>query len=97
MGELLENTFHPAVSALIKTTPPDGVIDWKLLWRDPQANWTSPQGYVVQVGDSAHSFLPTSGNGATQAMEDGISLAACLQIGGKGGVGWATRVHNKLR
>ncbi|KAF4611337.1 hypothetical protein G7Y89_g15676 [Cudoniella acicularis] len=89
--------WHPALKALINTTPPSSIIDWKLLWRDPQPEWTSPGGHVLQVGDSAHSFLPTSGNGATQAMEDAISIAACLQIGGRSNVAWATRVHNKLR
>lgn len=51
----------------------------------------------MQIGDAAHSFLPSSGNGATQGMEDAVSLAACLQIAGKENVPWATRVHNKLR
>ena len=37
---------------------------------------------MVQVGDSAHSFIPTSGNGATQALEDAITLATCLELGG---------------
>lgn len=49
------------------------------------------------LGDAAHTMLPTSGNGGTQAVEDAMSLAACLQIAGKGHVPQATRVHNKLR
>ena len=67
------------------------------MMRDPQEQWTSSGGRIVQVGDSAHSLLPTSGNGATQAMEDGFSIATCLQLGGKSNIPWATRVHNKLR
>lgn len=67
------------------------------MWRDPQENWVSPKGYVVQLGDAAHTFLPSSGNGATQAMEDGISLAACVARAKKGDVPSATRVHNLLR
>ncbi|KAI8626088.1 FAD/NAD(P)-binding domain-containing protein [Xylariaceae sp. FL1651] len=43
----------------------------------------SPGGRVVQIGDAAHSFLPASGNSATQAIEDAVSLASCLQIGSK--------------
>lgn len=82
---------------LIRTAPEDGIIDWALLWRDPQPNWTSPLGRVVQVGDSAHTFLPSSGNGAVQGIEDAISVATCLQLGGgvKGGL-WS-KTHNKLR
>jgi hypothetical protein len=49
------------------------------------------------VGDSAHSFIPTSGNGATQALEDAITLATCLQLGGKGSVATSTKAYNLLR
>ena len=67
------------------------------MWRDLCEDWTSPAGRLVQVGDSAHSFLPSSGNGASQAMEDAITLATCLQLGGKSNVSSAARVYNKLR
>lgn len=90
--------FPDVANRLIRCTPADGIIDWEIMWRDPRSNWVSPgSGRVVQVGDSAHTFLPSSGSGATQAMEDAISLATCLQIGGKENVSVATRVHNKLR
>ncbi|KAG9666976.1 hypothetical protein KCU99_g9297, partial [Aureobasidium melanogenum] len=83
---------------VIRTTPPGTIVDWKLMWRDPQPNWTSPAGRVVQLGDAAHAFLPNSGNGGTQAMEDAISLATCIAIAGDGeGVPISTRVHNLLR
>ena len=64
----------------IACTPDASIIDWKLMFRDSQPTWSSPGGHVVQLGDSAHTFLPSSGNGATQAMEDAASLAACLQL-----------------
>lgn len=84
---------------VIKATPADSLIDWKLMWRNPQPKWTSPAGYVVQLGDAAHTFLPSSGNGATQAIEDAISLAACVGIAKKKkkNIPDATRVHNLLR
>ncbi|KAI0509397.1 hypothetical protein F5B22DRAFT_638046 [Xylaria bambusicola] len=81
----------------VKQVPADTLIDWKLTWRDPQPVWASQGGRIIQLGDSAHAFLPSSANGATQAMEDGISLAECLHQGGKGRVPWATQVHTKLR
>ncbi|KAH8659943.1 putative monooxygenase [Xylariales sp. PMI_506] len=89
--------FPELANRLIQKTPKDGIIDWELMWRDPRETWVSRQGRVVQVGDSAHTFLPSSGSGATQAMEDAISLATCLQIGGRSNVRWATQIHNKLR
>lgn len=51
----------------------------------------------MQVGDSAHSFTPTSGNGATQALEDAITLATCLQLAGRGAVTIGTKSYNLLR
>lgn len=89
--------WHPAVAALMKTAPKGAIIHWKLMWRDLNETWTSPAGRVVQVGDSAHSFLPASGNGASQTMEDAITLATCLQLGGRSNVSNATKVYNKLR
>ena len=85
------------MTELIKATPNHTVLEWKLLWRNPQRQWVSPGGRIVQIGDAAHPFLPTSASGGTMAMEDAYSLATCLQIGGKDGIPLATKVHNHLR
>lgn len=100
VGELARGAadWDPAIAALVRTAPPGAVVHWPLLWRPLRARWTSAGGRVVQVGDSAHSFTPTSGNGATQALEDAITLAACLQLGGGvPGVATATAVYTRLR
>ncbi|KAF7588222.1 hypothetical protein BBP40_006005 [Aspergillus hancockii] len=89
--------WDPAILALVRTAPRGAVVHWPLLWRDLRREWTSPFGRVVQAGDSAHSFIPTSGNGATQAVEDAITLAACLGLAGGKGVPVAARVYNLLR
>ncbi|KAI1748034.1 FAD/NAD(P)-binding domain-containing protein [Xylaria castorea] len=89
--------LDPDLLKILRVIPNESVVDWTLRWRDPQPKWTSDGGRVVQLGDSAHSFLPTSGNGATQACEDALSLATCLRIARKGNERVATRVHNKLR
>ncbi|KAL5047365.1 hypothetical protein BDW71DRAFT_206491 [Aspergillus fruticulosus] len=89
--------WEPFVSELIKATPNRTVLDWKLMWRDPQPKWVSNGGRVVQIGDAAHPFLPTSASGGTMAMEDAFSLAACLSIAGRQDVPIATKVHNHLR
>lgn len=88
--------WDPAVIDFLRQTPGD-VIDWNLRWRDPIEKWTSDQGRLVRLGDAAHPFLPTAGNGAGQALEDAISLAECLRLAGKANARWATKVHNKLR
>ncbi|KAI4675634.1 uncharacterized protein J4E88_007668 [Alternaria novae-zelandiae] len=89
--------WDPFVTEVIKATPNNQVLDWKLMWRDPQPQWVSKGGHVVQLGDAAHPFLPTSFSGGTMAMEDAYSLAACLHVAGKQNVALATKVHNKLR
>ncbi|KAH8695869.1 hypothetical protein GQ44DRAFT_719166 [Phaeosphaeriaceae sp. PMI808] len=90
-------TWSSFLSEIINSTPGQTCIEWKLMWRDPQAKWTSPKGRVIQIGDAAHAFLPSSASGGSMAMEDAFSLAACLQISGKQDISLATQVHNKLR
>jgi hypothetical protein len=92
-----EPSCNQPLLALIGQTPPDCIVDWKLAWRDPSPRWTSPGGIVVQLGDAAHAFLPSSANGGTQACEDGSSLAVCLELAGKKNVALATRVYYALR
>jgi len=82
---------------VVKATPPGLLVDFRIMWRDPQPKWASDGGRVIQLGDAAHTFHPSSGNGGTQAVEDAISLAKCLSIAGKDNLQWATRVSNLLR
>ncbi|KAE8452056.1 hypothetical protein EG329_002221 [Mollisiaceae sp. DMI_Dod_QoI] len=89
--------WAPVFIELVKCTPAKTIINFELLWRDPQPSWTSPGARVVQIGDSAHSFLPASGNGATQAIEDAVSLATCLQKGGKDNIPQSVRAHIRFR
>ncbi|KAF4629075.1 hypothetical protein G7Y89_g9071 [Cudoniella acicularis] len=91
--------FPPIIAKIIKSTPEDGIVDWKLIWRDPQPIWSSPSGRVLQLGDAAHTFLPTSGNGATQAVEDAVCLATCLLLSSqqKLSIKQAVQIHTKLR
>ncbi|KAI8961357.1 FAD/NAD(P)-binding domain-containing protein [Daldinia sp. FL1419] len=90
-------TWSPLLREVIAHAPDHSMVRWSLCFRNPQSCWTSAGGRVVQVGDSAHSFLPTSANGATQALEDALSLPECLRLGGKENLGVATKVHELLR
>ncbi|KAF2422981.1 FAD/NAD(P)-binding domain-containing protein [Tothia fuscella] len=89
--------WSEVANRVIKATPANTLVDWTLMWRDPQPKWTSPGGRVVQIGDAAHTFIPSSGNGGTQAIEDAVSLATCIAAAGKNNLPNATRVHNLLR
>jgi salicylate hydroxylase len=50
---------------------------WALYDRDPLRQWT--KGRITILGDAAHPMLPYLGQGACQAMEDGVVLAAALE------------------
>jgi salicylate hydroxylase len=49
---------------------------WGLHDRDPLKQWT--KGRATLLGDAAHPMLPYLGQGACQAMEDGVVLATAL-------------------
>ncbi|KAK4192361.1 6-hydroxynicotinate 3-monooxygenase [Podospora australis] len=89
--------WDPVVTELVKATPPDRLFDYKLVFRDPLPTFISPKARTVLIGDAAHPFLPTSIQGASQAMEDGVVLAACLEKAGKGNVQEAVKVWERMR
>jgi salicylate hydroxylase len=49
---------------------------WALYDREPIPRWT--RGRVTILGDAAHPMLPYLGQGACQAIEDGVVLATAL-------------------
>lgn len=99
LSEVLEfvRPWDPMVTKIIEKTPEDRLVDWKLVYRDPLPTWVSPKGRILLLGDSAHPFLPTSAQGAAQAVEDGVNIAVCLRRGGKCRVPEAVRAHEKIR
>ena len=56
-----------------------------------------PKRRIALIGDAAHPFLPTSIQGASQAMEDGATMAVCLSKGGKSNVQQAVAAFEGLR
>ena len=89
--------WDPRVHTMIRATPPDRLVDWKLVYRDPLPTWLSPKRRVVLIGDAAHPFLPTSIQGASQAMEDGVTVAVCMQLSGKQNVQEALETFQRMR
>ncbi|GAA5908588.1 hypothetical protein JCM6882_003685 [Rhodosporidiobolus microsporus] len=83
----------------MKLTP--SCLDWKIVYREPIPTWVSKSGKVVLLGDSAHPHLPTSAQGASQAVEDGATLAICLELATAGGhrenIRLASLVYERLR
>lgn len=95
--------WDPMCWKIVSKTPEEKLVDWKLVYRDPLPNWVSGygsapgHGRICLLGDAAHPFLPTSAQGATQALEDGVTLAVLLRLAGKGNVRGALRAYQDIR
>ncbi|KAK3358756.1 hypothetical protein B0T25DRAFT_74426 [Lasiosphaeria hispida] len=85
------------VRELVKATPPGRLIDHKLVYRDPLPTFISPKARIALIGDAAHPFLPTSIQGASQSIEDGVVLATCLELAGRANIPLALKAYEKIR
>jgi salicylate hydroxylase len=78
-GEILE-LIDRITSALI--TP--------IYFRDPLPSWGTER--IILLGDAAHPTPPSAGQGGAMALEDAVTIAACLRrAGGPAGVPAALR------
>jgi 2-polyprenyl-6-methoxyphenol hydroxylase-like FAD-dependent oxidoreductase len=89
--------WAPVVHDIVNATPPDRLVDYKLVFRDPLPTFVSPKARIALIGDAAHPFLPTSIQGASQSMEDGVTLAITLEKSGKDDVPRAIRAYEAIR
>jgi len=67
--------WDPRVTALLEKV--DSCFWWGLYDRRPLSTWT--KGRLVLLGDAAHAMLPHLGQGANQAIEDGVAMAILLE------------------
>ncbi|KAE9376017.1 FAD/NAD(P)-binding domain-containing protein [Stipitochalara longipes BDJ] len=82
---------------LISMTPEEKILEWDAVYHDPLPTWVSMEGRIALVGDSAHPMLPTSAQGAAQAMEDGVTIAVCLRTAGTENIPAALRTYQNIR
>ncbi len=66
----------PWISDLIRATP-EILGPWPLYELGSIPRWSDKQ--VCLIGDAAHAMSPSSGQGASLAMEDAMLLAKCLR------------------
>lgn len=68
--------FDPAVPEIVRRMEETEVPVFSLYDREPITQWTTNR--ITLLGDAAHPFLPSEGQGANQAVEDAVVLAECL-------------------
>ena len=68
---------------------------WGLYDREPLRTWTN--GRLTLLGDAAHPMLPHAGQGANQAIEDGVALAAILAQADRASVPPALKIYESVR
>lgn len=68
---------------------------WGLYDRRPLATWSN--GRLALLGDAAHAMLPHVGQGANQAIEDGVALGILLEGGDPAEVPTMLKHYETLR
>ena len=82
------------VARIIRATPASAIRLIAVHDLEPLQTWSRAN--VLLVGDAAHAPLPTSGQGACQALEDAWHLVRCL-VGASGGLDDVFQVFSKIR
>ncbi|HWL06226.1 MAG TPA: FAD-dependent monooxygenase [Xanthobacteraceae bacterium] len=85
--------WDPRISNLLAQV--DTCFRWALYDREPLPVWTA--GRLSLLGDAAHPMLPHLGQGANQAIEDGIALATILSRTDTGDIPAALLAYDRLR
>ena len=91
--DLFERWPEP-VTRIIRAPPVSAIQLIAVHDLEPLQTWSRAN--VLLVGDAAHAPLPTSGQGACQALEDAWHLARCLN-GASGGLDEVFQAFAKIR
>ena len=73
----LFNSWPSVITKIIDKTPESSINKIYVHDHDPIDKWHKNN--VILLGDAAHSPLPTSGQGACQALEDAWHITRCLK------------------
>jgi 2-polyprenyl-6-methoxyphenol hydroxylase-like FAD-dependent oxidoreductase len=72
--------WHEPIPEVVAATPDAALSMTPIQWRKPLRAWG--RGRVTLLGDAAHAMTPDLGQGAGQALEDAVVLAASLREAG---------------
>ncbi|MFT5760347.1 MAG: FAD-dependent urate hydroxylase [Alteromonadaceae bacterium] len=87
------NDWPKPIRQIIEKTPLSAINKIYVHDHDPISSWHKNN--VLLLGDAAHSPLPTSGQGACQALEDAWHISQCLKK--KGSIADAFKHFTQLR
>jgi 2-polyprenyl-6-methoxyphenol hydroxylase-like FAD-dependent oxidoreductase len=76
----LVSGWHDPIQAAIASTPAEAISGTGIYARPPAKVWG--RGRVTLLGDAAHPMTPDLSQGAAQALEDAVVLAASLRDAG---------------
>jgi 2-polyprenyl-6-methoxyphenol hydroxylase-like FAD-dependent oxidoreductase len=76
LSRLVEG-WHDPIQAAVAATPEDAIFGTGIYWRKPARTWG--RGRVTLLGDAVHPMTPDLSQGAAQALEDAVVLAASLR------------------
>ena len=85
--------WDPLVEAILAQV--ETCFRWGLYDREPLSSWT--RGRLALLGDAAHPMLPHAGQGANQAIEDAVALAAVLSRADRQTAPAALKVYESVR
>ena len=89
---LLASWYQPARAA-VEATADSKILRNDIYDREPLRDWGV--GRVTLLGDAAHPMTPNLGQGACQAIEDAVVLAACVRE--EGDIAAALRLYEERR
>lgn len=85
--------WHEPIPDVIAATPEGAPSKTPIQWRQPLRSWGRDG--MTLLGDAAHAMTPDLGQGAGQALEDAVVLAATLR--GTDDVATALRAYERER
>ena len=85
--------WDPRIGSLLSQV--ESTFRWALYDREPLQGWS--RGRLTLLGDAAHPMLPHLGQGANQAIEDGMALATILASANRKTAPTALLAYERLR